>query len=280
MLLSTESFSVCKHFDEETALKLLKDAGFDACDYSLYDEFAKLLDDNYIQNAKRTKQILQKVGLLCNQAHAPFNLQEGEPFNISNKNYLEIVRSIEYAAYLGAKNIIVHVIPTKNRDNAYAYNLEYYKTLIPYCEKFGIKVAVENDFERRNGKPLPLLNDGKLLQQFVKDLNSEYAVACVDIGHAAMFNDPAKFIGEMSGDILKALHVHDNDLNEDLHMIPYTSNINWNEVCAALNKIGYNGDITFEAIKGLYKIPNELKLDAHIFLAKIGRYFINQATKK
>lgn len=278
MLLSVESYEICMRLGEVAAFELLKEVGFDACDYSFY-EGCKNLDEDYMEQAKCTKQALDKAGLICNQAHAPYELREGEPFNCSCEHYLQIVRSIEYAAYLGAKNIVVHFIVTQDREITYTLNQQYFKTLIPYCEKFGIRIAVENDFERRNGQVLPVLNEPNTLQQFVRDLDSEYVVACVDIGHAAMFNDPVAFLEKMDGSILKLLHVHDNDLHEDLHRFPFTCDIKWDKICAALTGIGYDGDLTFETVKGIKKIPDELKIDAYVFLAKIGRHLIRKITK-
>ena len=278
MLLSVESYEICRWLGEEVAFALLKKAGFDACDYSFY-EGAKHLGEDYMDEARRTKEALDKAGLICNQAHAPYELREGETFDTSSENYLQIVRSLEYAAFLGEKNIVVHFIVTQDRENTYSVNQQYFKTLIPFCEKFGIRIAAENDFERRNGEKLPVLNDPDLLQQFVRDLQSDYVVACVDIGHAGMFNDPVAFLEKMDSSVLKMLHVHDNDLNEDLHMFPYTCNIKWDKVCAALAGIGYDGDLTFEVVKGIHKIPDELKIDAYVFLAKIGRHLIRKITK-
>ena len=275
MLLSTETNSVVKRFGQEKAFEMLKKSGFDACDFSFYNCVAELLSDNYMENAKKTKALLDETGLLCNQAHAPFELAEGEPFDMSCDNYKAVVRSIEYAAYLGAKNIVIHLICTLNRADLYRYNSEYYKSLETYSKQFGIKIAVENDFERRNGKVLPVLNYAEEFCEFVENLNSEWIVGCIDIGHAAMFNDPAEFISKTNNSLLKALHVHDNDLREDLHLFPFSGYINWYDLCDALKKVNYTGDLTFEAIKSLDRIPNELMEDTLIHLAKMGRYLIN-----
>lgn len=275
MLLSTETNSIVKRFGEEKTFEMLKRTGFDACDFSFYNSGVELLGDNYMENARRTKELLCKAGLSCNQAHAPFEMVEGEPFDVSSRGYNLVVRSIEYAAYIGAKNIIVHLICTKNRADLYRYNREYYKSLEPYAEKFGIKIAVENDFERRNGKVLPVLNYPEEYGEFIEKLDSRWLVGCVDIGHAAMFSDPAEFITKAGGSVIKALHIHDNDLIEDLHLFPLTGHINWYSLCDALKKINYTGDFTFEAIKSFDRIPNELIEDTLIYLAKMGRYLMS-----
>ena len=269
MLLSTETNSIVRKFGEEKSFAMLKRAGFDACDFSFYNDSIKLLGDDYMENA-----LLEKAGLMCNQAHAPFTVTEGEPFDLSCYNYSLVVRSIEYAAYLGAKNIIVHLICTANRANLYSYNREYYRSLAVYGEKFGIRIAVENDFERRNGKVLPVLNYPEEYSEFIENLHSDWLVGCVDIGHAAMFGDPAEFISKVNGSLIGALHIHDNDLIEDLHLFPLAGYINWYRLCDALKKANYKGDFTFEAIKSFDRIPNELMEDTLCWLAKVGRYLI------
>ena len=276
MLLSTETNSVVKRFGQEKAFSMLKQCGFDACDFSFYNQGVDLLGDDYMENAQKTKVLLEKIGLLCNQAHAPFDLMEGEPFDLSCKHYQAIVRSIEYAAYLGAKHIVVHLICTANRDDLYPYNHNYYKSLEPYGEKFGIKIAVENDFERRNGAILPVLNDPSEYSTFISQLDSAGLVGCIDIGHAGMFGDPAEFIAKTNPTLIRALHIHDNDLHEDLHLFPLTGYMNWNRLCEILKQVNYTGDFTLEAIKSFDRIPDALMEDTLIYLAKIGRYFIKQ----
>ncbi|MBR5869095.1 MAG: sugar phosphate isomerase/epimerase, partial [Clostridia bacterium] len=217
-----------------------------------------------------------RVGLLCNQAHAPFDVVEGDPFDLSCPGYKAVVRAIEYAAYIGAKIIIVHAICTANRGDVYRYNQEYYKSLEPYGKKFGIRIAVENDFERRDGKVLPVLNHPEEFGRFVEELGSDWLVGCIDIGHAAMFHDPAEFLASTKGDAVRALHVHDNDRIEDLHLFPMTGYVDWDGLCRSLKQIGYAGDITMEAIKSFARIPDELMQDSLDYLAKIGRYFMDR----
>jgi len=279
MKLSIENYTLCCRFGEEKAFEILKKSGFDACDFSFYYEREQLLGDEYMKNAEKTKAALDNAGLLCNQAHAPFGVTEGEAFDISNDNYLHIVRAMEYAAYIGADYIVIHLIVTQDRNSLYEYNLKYYKSFEPYCKKFGIKVAVENDFERRDGKILPMLDDPTELQCFVKELDSDCFVACVDIGHAALFNEPDKFIEKLDKNILKVLHVHDNDLKDDRHMFPCTGDMDWNKICSALKKIGYDGDFTLEVIKMIGKFENEIIEDAVVMLAKTGRHLISKIKK-
>ena len=92
-----------------------------------------------------------------------------------------MTRALESASILGAKNIVVHSITVPDGVDFEKYNIEYYKSFIPYCEKFGIHVAVENLFSRDNKRKRI---NGKLgspeeLSGIVEKINSPWIVACL-----------------------------------------------------------------------------------------------------
>ena len=62
-------------------------------------------------------------------------------------------------------------------------------------------------------------------------------------------------IRALGGKRVKALHVHDNDLVRDVHTLPFTRKIDWDEVMTALKDIGYDGELTFEADTFLSQFP-------------------------
>ena len=48
------------------------------------------------------------------------------------------------------------------------------------------------------------------------------------------------------GPRLGALHVHDNDKHNDSHQIPFTMQIDFDKMIAALKEVDYKGDMTLE----------------------------------
>jgi sugar phosphate isomerase/epimerase len=48
------------------------------------------------------------------------------------------------------------------------------------------------------------------------------------------------------GNRLQALHIHDNDLHDDSHQIPFSMKIDFDKVANALREIGYKGYLTLE----------------------------------
>ena len=260
---------------------MIKEAGFDAFDFSYYIKLEndEILGDNYRDFALGLKAHMDKIGISCIQAHAPFSIEYGMDKEAYDKKYLNIVRSIESAAILGAKNIVIHSVTTPNMADFEEYNLAFFKSFIPYCEKFGICVAVENLFIRdaKRKRLNSRLGTPKELNAFVEKINSPYIVACVDIGHAALTaaTEPEDFIAAVNPEKLACLHVQDNDYLDDRHLIPYSGMFNWEAIMTSLKKIGYCGDLNFEIVKHLQKFPDELIPTALKFARDVGRHLIS-----
>lgn len=99
-------------------------------------------------------------------------------------------------------------------------------------------------------------------EDFLKHLNlvnDDYLVACLDIGHAEMRGSgsgAANMIRAL-GHHLEALHMHDNDRLHDSHQLPFSMEIDFDEVTAALREINYQGYITLEADSYLKSFPKD-----------------------
>ena len=280
MKLSVELYTLAQRFGDFKAVEIAKKAGFDAIDYSYYydKECDDVLGDGYKEYAKKLREHLDEVGIFCNQAHAPFTFKYGMEKNISEQKYLWMVHALESASILGATNIVVHAVNVPEGVNFEEYNVQYYKSFIPYCEKFGIHIAVENLFNRdtKRKRITGKLGSPAELNSIVEKINSPWVVACVDIGHAALTGyEPEDFIKGMNPNILKALHVQDNDYIDDRHILPYTGQLNWEAIMSSLKKVDYDGDLTFEIIKYLDRFPDELFSEVLKFSALVGKHLIS-----
>ena len=280
MKLSAELYTLAQRFGDFKAIEMAKEAGFDAIDYSYYydKECEDILGDGYKEYAKKLREHLDEVGIICNQAHAPFSFKYGLENNIAERKYLWMIHALESASILGARNIVVHSVTVPEGVNFEEYNVEYYKSFIPYCEKFGIHVAVENLFYRdiKRKRLTGKLGSPAELNSIVEKINSPWIVACVDIGHAALTGyEPEDFIKKMNPSVLKALHVQDNDYLDDRHILPYTGELNWEAIMESLKKAEYDGDLTFEIIKFLDKFPDDLLPEAMSFAASVGKHLVS-----
>ena len=284
MKLAMESYVPVRRCGERDGLKMIKDAGFDCVDFSYYafKPDSATLGDGYVEYATDLRAILDEIGLECSQAHAPYIVGYDAIFDLSDTNFRAVVHSIESAAILGAESIIVHTIavPRDMKElSMWELNQRYYKELIPFAEKAGICIAVENlyNYDDKRKCFAGRLGSPSELTDFVKEVNSPYVVACVDVGHASITGyEPEEFIEKMDGSILKAIHIHDGDYQGDRHTLPYLGRFHWDDVLAALKKIGFEGNLNFEIISYLNRLPVELLPDALKLAAHTGRYMINK----
>ena len=90
-------------------------------------------------------------------------------------------------------------------------------------------------------------------------INSEYFVACLDIGHAELkgLDTNAVEMIDSLGSHLQALHIHDNDKRGDRHKIPFSDSIDFDSVAKALKRNKYNGFLTLEAVSHMNNFNSE-----------------------
>ena len=71
-----------------------------------------------------------------------------------------------------------------------------------------------------------------------------YSIVFLDIDGTLL--DSQHQIMPLTHDRLQALHIHDNDYKNDLHSLPFTGRLNWDEITRALGEIDYTGVFTYE----------------------------------
>ncbi len=284
MRLSIEGW-IRNRVGDIAAFEMIKAAGFDAVDYSFYWPKAgmEMLDGDYAAYARTLRRHLDAIGLVCNQAHAPFDLRYGEPWEMSCPAYRNIVRSMEFAAILGAEQIVVHSLGVPRGVDVMAYNEAYYKSLEPYCAQYGIRIAIENLFEedKKRRTHIGRIGTAALLREMLSRLDSPWFVLCVDVGHAALSGtEPEDMIRALDTHCLRALHIQDTDYLKDCHIPPYMGLLNWDEIASALREIRYQGDLTLEVFSYLLHMEDALLPDALHMAAKIGRHLSGKIEKE
>lgn len=281
MRISTEIASFGAYGDNRAVLRLLKDAGFDAYDYSMFyhaHAFRLLSADDYAEQAKAFRAYADELGLTCNQAHAPFpsGVREGvRMMDMEAQEYREyarkyICRAIEVAGILGAKLIVVHPV----NDFSAEQNAEMYGEFETVARRCGVKIGVENMWNWEQGAPTACAAACSGHEDFKRHLEllpSDVFAACVDIGHAEMAGlqtSAAEMIRTL-GKRVAALHIHDNDRLHDSHALPYLGKIDFDAVIEALRAVGYNGDVTLEADMFIKRFPLELYPQAAKLMAAV-----------
>lgn len=285
MRISTQTEFLARMYGAPAAVRMLAGAGFDAFDFSIFD----ISDNNplfapgwetYIDELKKTAD---DAGIVCNQAHAPFPSFKSE--DAANAPYNDhifewIVRSIEGAARLGASCIVVHPIQNLpyyeegNPRRLMDANMDFYRALAPAAKRAGIRIAIENMWQRKDG----VIGDSTCASPeefaaYLDVLADDCFTGCLDLGHCGLCGRAAEdMIRALGASRIGALHIHDNDGKNDSHTLPYNGSMHWNDIAAALGEIGYAGDFTYEADAYLRRLPLELAPDALRYMHKIARH--------
>ncbi len=281
------------------AIDVFSEAGFQALDLSLCGEFIPektyFFGDDYMEKVAEIKEYIAEKGMYFNQAHAYFPTSYDD--EEKNKVAVEhIIKDMEIASAFGIKYIVVHpnchldYFSYRAAEKTKEMNYKFYKSILPYAEKYNINICIENLFEWKMAK-YPILgrcSDNACSRpeqfiEFIDMLESDRVFACVDVGHAvAVSQDPANMIRAL-GKRVKALHIHDNDGRVDNHAIPFSpsnKSIDWDSVCKALVDIGYDRELTFET-DGSYAACTtpEIALPLAKYNYEIGKVLVEKIEK-
>lgn len=288
MILTTQTDYLARKFGHERAIEIIADAGFDAIDLSMFDmksDDSVFMQDDYREFAAKLRTLAESRGLAFRQAHAPFPSSK-ENIEYNEMIFARIVRSIEIAGIVSAKVIVVHPMHhlryTEHADDLKTMNVDFYRRLAPYAKAAGVKVALENMWQRNPETKEILVSACSRTKEFadwIDTMGDDCFTACLDLGHSGLYGfDAAEQIKGL-GHRLGALHVHDNDYQSDAHTAPYLGKMHWNTICDALAEIGYPGDLTLEADNFFNHFPEDLAPSAARFMHDIGRELIQRIEK-
>ena len=259
MRYSTQTLALSKKYGIKYAISSILDAGFTAIDLTMsYGEEKIALGEDYISLAGELRSMAEDRGAVFNQAHAPFG--GGVDFYLEN-TVPTLPRIFDFAARLGAECIVVHPIALPPHKERYAEcferNLELYTRLAPYARRAGIKIAIENMWERERGteKIIPAACADPKEQAALFDALSdpETFTVCLDVGHTALTGFSPEESIRVLENRLGATHIHDTDLVTDTHTIIGGGRLSWDSIARALGEVNYTGYLTLECDKGYLK---------------------------
>ena len=274
---------------------LMSNAGFDSVDFMLNDLVAdesEMLKTDTVEYCEKIKSEANSRGLTIEQTHAPFTYKHwDDEEHFENVIFPRTVRALEMSALMGAKISVVHPLHHRiykgNEEEMFNMNMNFYRRLIPYCREYGIKVGIENMWQVDKLRKCIIqdtCNRADELIRYIDTLDSEYMVACLDLGHVGLpevSDEVHDFIRALGHDRLKALHVHDNDYRNDSHALPFLGLMDWDEITQALADINYDGDLTYEVSKSILNTRfSGYSPIAAKFMADVGRHLISEIERK
>ena len=287
MLISTQTGHSVGRLGFEQGVLTLKNAGYDCLDLSLFEMIRD--DSPYIAGdwrklVEERKAFCDANGIIFNQSHAPFSFAWADENIRENIAKPRDEQSLEISAMMGVKIAVVHPLHWMpylgHEDEINELNIQYYKSLVPLARNLGVKIALENMWQKEIKRKC-ICTD---VAGFAKDhaalidaIDSEWVVACLDVGHCSLVGEEAEDTIRILGhDRLKSVHLHDNDYQGDRHTIPGLGLMNWDNIMKAFEDIKYDGEFTYEADAFLKGFDNEFFPTAVEFMVKRAKHLVSK----
>lgn len=254
MKIGIEDAPYNRRFGGEKGYEYLKSLGYDCVDYQRFlntdTPLFECSETDFDSAVKRDRKIIEDVGLEVFQVHAPWRWPAQDATEEERAERFEkMSKSIRGTALLGSRYFVIHPLMPWG-GGSYGPDLRKYREINLSFMRNLCREAEKNDvvicFENMPMRALPLSKPEDSLD-FVKEIDSPYFKMCLDTGHCAVHGiQPAEAVRLIGKDILRTLHVHDNDGNQDLHWVPFTGVIDWEDFSKALQEIGFDGCLSIE----------------------------------
>ncbi len=286
MILSQTTTCAVK-FGDEKAIELIAKAGFDAVDFSMNDlqnDNSVLLSANFKSYVEMLCDVAKRNNVYFNQGHA-LSYVYHEDKEIARRLLIERnIRALEIAGLMGIKTLVIHPVESGDYIGREQYvfeeNVKYFKALLPYAHKYGVKLACENMWcsdKKKGVRTGSVCSNPYEHAYYVDAVADEMLVACLDVGHSSIAGRQAQDCIRVLGKRLGALHIHDNDYLDDMHTLPGLSEMNWDEITKALVQVDYQGDFTLETDHFFDSLCTVEETECGLRLAVlIGRKLINK----
>ncbi len=255
MKKSISSCSFYGNWSIEEKFKLAKEAGFEGFEIDMSEEGpvnVKSSDADLKAFRKNAESHGLTLGSLMTFLYWGANGCSEDPKN--REKAAEILkRQIEVAAGIGADAILVvpgavgvDFIPgaeVVRYDLAYDRAKKLLQDALPYAEKMGVTMCVENVWNKFLLSPLEM-------KSFVDSFGSERVGVYFDVGNVLSIGYPEHWI-EILGSRIKRVHFKDYRRNVgtvDGFCDLLSGDVNWPAVMSALKKIGYKSFVSAEMI--------------------------------
>ena len=238
------------------SFELARDAGFDGIElnFDLTGEFSAESTESQIAEIR---ELAKKTGIaisgVCSFLFWPYSMTDNDPAK-RNRGIELALKMIKAASILETDNLLVvpgavyvpwieDSEPVPN-DVCYERATEAINKILPAAEKAGVSINIENIFSNA------FLFSPREVADFVDSFQSEHVKVHFDTGNIMQYQFPEHWI-PILGKRIKNVHFKEWDKRTqefNLHTFRtlLDGTTNWPAVMEELDKIGYDGYLTFE----------------------------------
>lgn len=233
----------------------IKKAGFDGVFVQWYNK-----DWDFTQ--QQQVDYCRELGLKIEFAHLGYKgindiWAENESGDLLVENYLKDLNAINQN---NISMVVMHLTSKSVAPSPSKIGIERLQKIVNHAEKLDIKIAFENT------------KIFGYLEYVFDHIKNKNIGICYDSGHChCHFKD--NFSWEKFKDKILAVHLHDNDQSDDLHLLPGEGTIDWKILLENLIKANYKGPITLESCYRNHYLKQSLEdfyKDSYKLAKKIG----------
>lgn len=237
-----------EHVSVEESIARLRKAGFTHGELSVIHLPQIMAAADPVKYGAQLKSYCDDLGFTVPQGHTSFT----EGF-VGPQALERLKPEMDMFAAWGIQKAVLHVNGGKDMEDKQArYDswMENLRQLSEYVEGTGVTLCLENlNSMEETRKPENLL-------QMIRDAGGKNMGICLDTGHLHLSNTAGTthvthgdFI-RLCGDKLQALHIVDNNGDNDTHQMPFSARtgVDWVDVMRGLRDIDYKGLFNLEIL--------------------------------
>lgn len=201
----------------------------------------------------RLKKKMEHEHILVKAIHMPMNgvdISQLEEYD-RVRSVREVQKTVIVAHRFGAGLVIVHpggkCTTISERESRFTQCVKSLTEILDFCGQWNVKLAIENTIPGRLG------DRWEEIQQILDAISSEDIGICLDTGHYLLNErraDKKEFdFNKMPFNWQKKLfhiHIHDNDGEKDLHLLPGEGRFPWSLFISFLKEMNYHHMLILE----------------------------------
>lgn len=209
-------------------IQAIKNAGFK-------NVFIQWYNKDWDISQEEQVQLCRKLELNIVFAHLGYQdinsiWEEG---TVGDKLVEEYKKDIKNCKDNGISIVVMHLTRKMQAPKYNEIGLNRLRKIVEYAKELNVKIAFENT--KIKG----------YLEYVLENIKDDNVGMCLDVGHLhTHFDDEFNF--ELVKNRIFAVHLHDNDKSDDLHLLPFDGTIDWKMIVEKLNKCNYKGPVTLE----------------------------------